>query len=81
MLGQMMTSAIPPLRNAKCVWAMVKGPAAAVVATAARIGWQVLNATQILTDVGHMLDLRLDPPKVVDEHVFKAVGKVAVEAK
>ena len=75
MLNQMMASAIPTLRNAKRVWAMVKGPAAAVVATAARIGWQILNATQIWTDVGHLLDLSLDPPKVIAEHVFKAVER------
>ena len=73
MVDQMMTSAIPTLRSAKLVGAVVKGPAAAVVATAARIGWQILNATQILTDVGHLLDLSLVPPKVIAEHVFKAV--------
>ena len=75
LLEQLMANAIPTLRNARRVWAMVKGPAAAVVATVARIGWQMLNATQVLTYVGHMLDLKLDPPKVVAEHIFNAVER------
>ena len=45
------------------------------MATAARIGWQVVNATKVITDMGHMLDIRLDPPNVVAEQVFRAVER------
>ena len=65
MMEQLMNTAISTLKNAKRVWAKVKGPAAAVVATAARIGWQVVSASQVITDLGDVLNLRLDQPKVI----------------
>ena len=46
-----------------------------MVATAARIGWQTVNSTTLITDLGEILDLRLDPPKVVAHQVFEAVKR------
>ena len=56
-------------------WRRVAGPAAAVVATAARIGWAFGTATQLHTDDGMLLDLLLDPPAVIKEQVALAVGR------
>ena len=75
MSEQLMISAINTLRGAKRIWCKVKGPAAAVVATAARIGWRVVSATRMVTDLGTVLDPRLDPPKVVTEQVYKSVER------
>ena len=75
MIEQLANTAITTLGKAKNVWAKVKGPAAALVATAARIGWQTVNATTLITDRGDVLDLRLDPPKVVAQQVFDAVKR------
>ena len=75
MSEQLMATAISALSNAKRVCAKVKDPAAAVVATAARIGWRVVSATRMSTDLGAVLDLRLDPPKVVAEQVYRAVER------
>ena len=72
-LERMTKDAINTLRAAKNVWAKVKGPAAAMVATAARIGWQTLNATTLITDLGEIVDMTMDPPKAVALQVFEAV--------
>ena len=55
------------------MWAKVVGPATAFVATCARIGWEIYNATSVCTDVGRQLDLTLDPPAVIERHVREAV--------
>jgi ribonuclease HI len=75
MLERITNDAINMLRAAKNVWAKVKGPAAAMVATAARIGWQTLNATTLVTDLGEIVDMTVDPPKVVALQVFEAVKR------
>ena len=43
-------------------WSMVHGPTTAVITTLERLGWQMPSATEMITDMGHSLDLTLDPP-------------------
>ncbi len=62
------------LARANAVWGQVTGPASAVVATAARIGWQV-EGTTFVTDRGRVLDLLVDPPCVVRREVDEAVQR------
>ena len=50
------------------LWRNVKGPAAAMVASAQRIGWTVCDATRLITDLGISLNLTNDPPIVVDKN-------------
>ena len=42
-------------------WGQVYGPAAAVICTADRFQWTVLDAASVVTDVGRTLRLDLDP--------------------
>ena len=56
-------------------WAVVRGPAATLVQTCARIGWQVVSATELVTDTGEVLALQLDPPIVVVKKCFEAVQR------
>ena len=63
------------LRGAKSVWAHVKGPAAALVATAQRLGWQVHTATQLLDDSGREVNLTLDSPCMVKGWATEAVWR------
>ena len=58
---------------ATSVWSRVTGPVAALLASIWRIGWDMVEPHILLTDVGRVLDLRLDPPAVV-----QAEAKVAV---
>ena len=44
------------LSNAKSAWSHVRGPAAALVATANRLGWQVNSATHLLDDKGRVVN-------------------------
>ena len=50
-------------RTASCPqpWRVVYGPAAALICTAGRLTWEVLNALELRTDVGRILNLTLDP--------------------
>ena len=63
------------LRKAKNVWATVKGPAAAMVASCQRLGWTVIGSTEIRTDQGEVLDLLLDSPAAVKLEVTRAVKR------
>ncbi len=62
------------LAAAKRPRAAVSGPAAATVATAARIGWRLQGADTLVSDTGRLFDLSLDPPVTRDE-VHKAVRR------
>ena len=62
-------------KNAKNVWAKVKGPAAAMVASCRRLGWTVVNSTELRTDQGEPLDLLLDSPAAVKLEVARAVKR------
>ena len=43
------------------IWARVRGPGAAMVASCARLGWSVTDAFSLVTDQGKLLHLRIDP--------------------
>ena len=63
------------LKAKTTVWRVVTGPAAAVVATAWRIGWVFIDARQIKTEQGRTLDFLLDSPAAVADEVFRAVRR------
>ncbi len=63
------------LAAARRPWAAVTGPAGAVVATAARIGWKIDDAATMVTDEGVLLSLRVDPPAVIKKEVYAAVRR------
>ena len=63
------------LKKAKNIWAKVKGPAAAMVASCRRLGWTVISSTEILTDQGLTLDLHRDSPAAVKNEVARAVKR------
>ena len=56
-------------------WAVAYGPGAAYVLTCWRLGWKVIDAATVVTDLGNRLDLRLDPPAVVTKQCFLAVQR------
>ena len=56
-------------------WSVVYGPAAAFVATCERLGWKVISETTVETDQGRVIDMLLDPPKVVELEVDAAVRR------
>eukprot|EP00973_Karenia_brevis_P079860 11081309-Karenia_brevis.AAC.1 len=60
--------------NGETVWAKVAGPVATAVATANRIGWSFIDGATIQCDNGAELDLRLDPPCVVQRAIHRAVS-------
>ena len=44
-----------------------------LVATCARIQWVVIDGTLLRTDTGAELDLKIDPPAVIERNVREAV--------
>ena len=74
-LNRMIDHAKTNLDEAVNKWAVVRGPAATLVQTCARIGWQVVSATKLVTDIGEELALQLDPPIVVMNKCFEAVQR------
>ena len=56
-------------------WALVSGPADAVVATAARLQWDFVDSSTVKCDDGAVLDLLLDPPIIVADAVKRAVRR------
>ena len=63
------------LVSAKRQWAVVKGPAAALVATVARLGWTVVDATLAFTDLKEEVSFTKDPPAAIKKMVFDAVRR------
>ena len=61
-----------PDRN---LWHHVRGPGAALIASAWRLNWSVDTSTRLITDEGRQLDLLLDPPVVVRVEVCSAVRR------
>ena len=51
-MERLTTVAKKKLRKAKNIWAKVKGPAAAMVASSRRLGWTVISSTELQTDHG-----------------------------
>ena len=47
----------------KSLWHHVRGPGAAMIASAWRLNWVVESSTCLVTDEGRQLDLLLDPPR------------------
>ncbi len=75
-LLQVATSrAAAALTRARHPWSAVRGPAGALLATAARLGWQVVDASTLITDAGRRIDLHSDPPVVVKAEVIAAVTR------
>ena len=75
MMDQLILRPKGVFRTAKRVWAQVKDPAAAIVATAARLGWDFINAHTVITDLGATINLRVDRPKDVPDLVYEAVKR------
>ena len=63
------------LSAARRPWAVVRGPAAATLASVERLGWIMPNVTTFVTDRGRVLDLNADPPIVVQREVHDAVSR------
>ena len=63
------------LTCAKRPWAAVKGPAAAMVASAARLGWTIIDALTTVTDAGEEIVMNRDPPAMVKKKVHEAVRR------
>ena len=74
-LNRLVSSAQRRLGHARQPWSIVRGPGAAFVATASRLGWSVRSATDVMTDAGRVLHLHLDPPIVVAKEVEAAVRR------
>ncbi len=75
MMLRMVADAQVRLATAGRPWAVVRGPAAAFVASAARLGWTVHDAFSVTTDDGVALRLRCDPPVVIRRACHDAVGR------
>ena len=74
-LMRLTRSAKQRLARAKRPWSVVRGPAAAAVASAERLGWVVHDARRFTTDAGNDLDLAIDPPIVVARECEAAVRR------
>ena len=56
-------------------WQLVVGPAGAVIASLARLGWRALPNHALYTDTHKLLDMLLDPPAVIKHEVKQAVRR------
>ena len=65
LLNKVVNYAVAKLDRAKVAWGVVYGPAAAMVATARRLNWQVNSAVSFCTDEGRSVDLQIDSPAYV----------------
>ena len=74
-LQRIIDDAIERTVKAKNKWAVCYGPGAALVMTCKSIGWTIVSAAHLVTDVGDHLNLLLDPPRVVVMHCFAAVQR------
>ena len=63
------------LTQVRSIWQHVRGPAAAMIASAWRLGWHIVSATELVTDAGRTLHLDLDPPAVVKAECVAAVKR------
>jgi len=68
-------AALHKLASAKHAWSAVAGPAAAFVASAQRLGWQVHTAVRITLDDGREVALDLDSPAIVRQWVCDSVRR------
>ena len=56
-------------------WAVSYGPGVAFILTGERLKWEVMNATMVRTDLGVVLNMKLDPPAVVIQECHLAVQR------
>ena len=56
-------------------WGTVRGPIGATLAAAARLGWKLEAPTVVVDDLGHRVDLAVDPPALVRQLVRAAVRR------
>ena len=75
LLGLAIDQAKVKFAKARNTWNAVSGPAAALIVTASRLGCCVLNATEIMTDDGRLLQLHLDSPKAVLYETYVVVRR------
>ena len=75
MLARLVDKTLVRLNRAKRVWAVVYGPAAALVATLRRLGWGIKSAFVFESDDGKLLDLRLDSPAYIKGVVCDSVER------
>ncbi len=74
-LDKICASAIDRLNHCKQVWANVFGPGRAMVATAWRLNWVVVDAKTLITHDGVVLNLCRDSPAYVAGLVRQAVWR------
>ena len=74
-LARLVAKARRVLRGRPSPWAMVRGPGAAFVTSAWRLGWLVVDAVKVVTDRGAILDLARDSPAAVRAEVADAVWR------
>ena len=70
------TGANEKLDNAKASkWAVVKGPVAAVITTALRLGWRLDSPSTAIDDVGARWNFQVDPPAAIKKAVKQSVRR------
>jgi hypothetical protein len=74
-MQRVVDDALQRVAKATNKWAVVYGPGAAMVMTCSRLQWTIISATKLITDTGDLLDLALDPPKVIVTHCFASVQR------
>ena len=75
MMQRSVLKAKADLVRAKRQWAVVKGPAAALIATVARVGWTVVDATLAYDDLGEEIAFTKDSPAAVKQKVHESVRR------
>ena len=74
-LRAMMAAARLRLTRARNPWAVVRGPATALMATLGRLGWLVHDAFSATTDAGELIEFGLDSPAAVSIAVRRSVRR------
>ena len=74
-LSLLVQRAIELLASASNVWNCVRGPGAAFVASAQRLGWTVKDATSMIDDRGNHISLFRDSPAQVRVLVHRSVRR------
>ena len=74
-LDRLVNSTKPRLDKARRIWSVVYGPAAALLASLARIQWRVESATRLISDDGAVIDITRDSPAFVRGAVTQSVAR------
>ena len=75
MLVGLVVKALNDLANAKNVWATVRGPAGAFVASAQRLGWRVINGVLAIDDRQNEIHFERDSPAQIKFWVEQSVRR------